>query len=188
MLVPRPRPSLAFAARPRLLVTSVVLTLAAAAGSPAQSPVRGTRPAAATRASAGAAAEVERTLRAVFAAAERNDLAALDTLYAGDSLTVVEGAGISRGWRDYRDRHLAPELREMRGMRYRPADVEVRVAGNVAWAVFRYGLKATTGARAVDVVGRGTAVLERQGEGSRWMVRHTQTSSRPRRPADPPLS
>ena len=80
-------------------------------GSPAQaqSPVPATRPAADTRASAGTVAEVERTLRAVFAAAERNDLAALDMLYAGDSLTVVEGAGINRGWRDYRD-HLPPIL------------------------------------------------------------------------------
>lgn len=39
-------------------------------------------------------------LRAVFAAAERNDLKALDSLYAGDSLTAIEGTGINRGWAD----------------------------------------------------------------------------------------
>lgn len=171
----------------RLSVTTVALVVAAGGGrARAQAPVPGS--AAGVRALAGAAADVERTLRAVFAAAERGDLAALDTLYAGDSLTVVEGAGINRGWRDYRDHHLAPELREMRGMRYRPSDVEVHVAGDVAWAVFRYGLQATVGARAVDVVGRGTAILERQGRGGRWVVRHTQTSGRPRRPSDPPLA
>lgn len=190
MTLPRLRHSPASAPRPRLLVPSVVLTLAAALGGPAraQAPVPAPRPAADARASAAAVADIERTLRAVFAAAERNDLAALDTLYAGDSLTVVEGAGINRGWRDYRDHHLAPELRDMRGLRYRPSDVEVRVAGDVAWAVFRYGLQATMGPRAVDVVGRGTAVLERQRDGGRWVVRHTQTSGRPRRPTDPPLS
>lgn len=133
---------------------------------------------------------VEATVRALFAAAERNDLAALDTLYAGDSLTVVEGAGINRGWTDYRDHHLVPEMKEMKNVRYRPTDIEVHVRGDVAWALFRYGLHADVNGRAMDVVGRGTAVLERRGSGgdARWMVRHTQTSARPRRPGDPPIT
>lgn len=121
----------------------------------------------------------------LFAAAERKDLVALDTLYAGDSLTVVEGAGINRGWKDYRDHHLAPELKEMRTFRYRPFEIDARVHGDVAWAMFRYALQAEMGSRTVDVVGRGTAVLERRG--GRWIVRHTQTSSRPRRPTDPTM-
>ena len=127
-------------------------------------------------------------LRALFAAAERNDLKALDTLYAGDSLTVVEGAGINRGWSDYRDHHLAPELKEMKNFYYRPEDIEMHVSGNLAWAIFRYNLKGEMGARALDNVGRGTAILERRGTdaAARWIVRHTQTSSRARRPSDPP--
>ncbi len=129
-------------------------------------------------------------LRAVFAAAERNDMAALDTLYDRDSLTVVEGAGINRGWADYRDHHLAPELKEMKNFVYRPSDIEMHVSGNAAWAIFRYTLKAEMGGRSIDNVGRGTAVLERRGTGSstRWVVRHTQTSSRARRPSDPPTT
>lgn len=123
------------------------------------------------------------TVRAVFAAVERGNLAALDTLYAGDSLTVVEGAGMDRTWAAYRDHHLAPELKAMRAMRYRPSDIEVRTAGGFAWAVFRYTLSASTGPQKADVVGRGTAVLERRG--ARWVVRHTHTSGRPRRPGDP---
>ena len=128
------------------------------------------------------------TLRAVFAAAERNDMKALDTLYAGDSLTVVEGAGINRGWIDYRDHHLAPEMKEVKNFHYRPVDIEMHVAGSTAWAIFRYNLKGEMGARTLDNVGRGTAILERRGSGSsaRWVVRHTQTSSRARRPSDPP--
>jgi len=128
------------------------------------------------------------TLRALFAAAERNDMKALDTLYAGDSLTVVEGAGINRGWIDYRDHHLAPELKEMKNFHYRPVDIEMHVSGNVAWAIFRYNLKGEMGTRTLDNVGRGTAILERRGSGAaaRWVVRHTQTSSRARRPNDPP--
>ena len=130
-----------------------------------------------------AQAEVRATLEALFRAVETGDMAALDTLYAGDSLTVVEGAGINRGWADYRDHHLAPELREMSGFQYRPADVEAHVSGDVAWALFRYTIRGRAGERDLDLVGRGTAILERRG--SRWVVRHTQTSSRARRPTDP---
>jgi ketosteroid isomerase-like protein len=134
--------------------------------------------------SAGDSTAVVGVIRALFAAAERGDLAALDSLYAGERLTVVEGAGINRGWVDYRDHHLAPELKEMKGFRYRPFEIDAHVVGDVAWAMYRYALAAEMGGRAVDAVGRGTAILERNGE--RWIVRHTQTASRARRPADPP--
>ena len=141
-------------------------------------------PAPAAPATASAAqAEVRAALEALFRAVETGDMAALDTLYAGDSLTVVEGAGINRGWADYRDHHLAPELREMSGFQYRPAEIEAHVSGDVAWALFRYTIRGRAGERDLDLVGRGTAILERRG--SRWVVRHTQTSSRARRPTDP---
>lgn len=131
------------------------------------------------------AARVAATVRAWFAAAERGDLAALDTLYAGDSLIVIEGAGINRGWADFRDHHLAPELKTFRNFRYRPAEIEARVSGDIAWATFRYALMADLPDRQVDVVGRGTAILERHGE--RWIIRLTNTASRPRRATDPPM-
>ena len=123
------------------------------------------------------------TLVALFAASERNDMAALDSLYAGDSLTVFEGAGVNRGWVDYRDHHLVPELREMKNLQYHPADLEVHLDGGTAWVLFRYTLKAEVNGRLVDAVGRGTAILERRG--ARWVVRHTQTGSRARRTSDP---
>lgn len=150
------------------------------AGSLAISPPR----AAAQRSLSADQSRVIATIEALFTATERGDLAALDTLYAGDSLTVVEGAGINRGWADYRDHHLGPELKEMKNFQYRPFEIEAHVAGNTAWAMFRYTLRATMGERALDLVGRGTAILEHRGE--RWVVRHKQTGNRPRRPADPP--
>ena len=128
-------------------------------------------------------AQVHATLEALFRAVETGDMAALDTLYAGDSLTVVEGAGIDRGWANYRDHHLAPELREMSEFQYRPAEIEAHMGGDLAWAIFRYTIRGRAGERDLDLVGRGTAILERRG--SRWVVRHTQTSSRPRRATDP---
>lgn len=127
--------------------------------------------------------QVRATLEALFSAAERGDMAALDTLYAGDSLTVVESAGIDRGWANYRDHHLAPELEDFQDFQYRPTEIEARVAGDLAWAIFRYTIRAQVEDRTIDNVGRGTAILERRD--GRWVVRHTQTASRPRRPSDP---
>lgn len=132
----------------------------------------------------GEEAAVSSTIAAVFAAVERGDLAALDTLYAGDSLTIGEGAGLDRTWKSYRDHHLAPELKDIRHMRYRPTDIEARVSGNLAWAIFRYTLRGEAGERTLDIIGRGTAILERRG--TRWIVRHSHTSGRARRPSDPP--
>ena len=130
--------------------------------------------------------QVVAAIEAIFKAAERNDLVALDSLYAGTDLTVVEGAGINRGWADYRDHHLAPELKEMKGFRYRPFEIEPHVSGNLAWAIFRYTIQAELGTRTLDLVGRGTAILEKRR--GRWVVRHTQTASRARRPTDPPIA
>lgn len=133
--------------------------------------------------------EAAAVVRAVFAAAERADLAALDTLYAGDSLTVFESAGINRGWKDYRDHHLGPELKEMSGFLYRPIEVVTHVEGQLAWATVSYALRAKMGARVVDNFGRGTFILEHVTSGGkrRWVVRHSHTASRPRRSSDPPM-
>lgn len=128
-------------------------------------------------------ARVAATLQALFAASERNDMTALDSLYAGDSLTIVEGVGVNRGWTDYRDHHLGPELKEMKNLQYRPSELEVHIAGSTAWVLYRYVLKADVNGRPADVVGRGTAILERRG--TAWVVRHMQTSGRARRATDP---
>lgn len=126
--------------------------------------------------------QVREVIRALFTAVERGDVAALDTLYAAD-VTVVEGAGIDRGWTAYRDHHLLPELERFRNFQYRPSEIEAHSAGDHGWAIFRYSIRAEMGERSIDAVGRGTAILERRD--GRWVVRHTQTSSRPRRPSDP---
>lgn len=137
----------------------------------------------APRAVAADSARVAAVLTAVFAAQERGDYAALDTLYAGESLTVIEGASINRGWTDFREHHLGPELKAIRNLQIRPSDLEVHVDGRTAWALFRYTHKGEGSTRTIDAVGRGTAILERIG--SRWVVRHYHAGGRARRPTDP---
>lgn len=125
-------------------------------------------------------------IEALFAAAERNDMTALDSIYSGKDLTVIESTGMNRSWADYRDHHLAPEMKEMKNFRYRPFEIEPHVSGDLAWAIFRYNLGAETGGRIIDNIGRGTAVLEKRR--GRWVIRHTHTASRARRPSDPPAN
>jgi ketosteroid isomerase-like protein len=100
-----------------------------------------------------------RTIVALFAAAERSDFAALDTLYAGDSLLVVEGATINRGWRDYRDNHLGPELKDFKNFPYRPSEIEARVEGELAWVTYRYALAADFRKRQIDAIRWGQTIL-----------------------------
>lgn len=128
-------------------------------------------------------ARVEAVVRATFSASEAGDLRALDTLYRADA-TIVEGAGLDRGWANYRDHHLAPELKEFRDFRYRPSEIEVTVDGATAWVTFRYTIGATMATRTIDAVGRGTMILRRVD--GRWFVQHSHTSSRARRPTDAP--
>ena len=157
-----------------VLLSIVALALASPTGSAKAQPAR---------AAAGDSARVASVLTAVFAAQERGDLAALDSLYAGESLTVIEGASINRGWTDFREHHLGPELKGIRNLQIRPSDIAVQVDGRTAWALFRYTQKGETATRTIDAVGRGTAIFERVG--GRWVVRHYHAGGRARRPTDP---
>lgn len=121
--------------------------------------------------------EVVAVLEATFAATESADYAALDELFAED-VTIIEGAGINRTWADYRDNHLKPELEEFESFSYQPREIEARVIGDWAWAIFEYDLEIKMGEREIDRVGRGTAILERRD--GRWVIQHMQTANRPR--------
>lgn len=125
---------------------------------------------------------ISRVVEALAILSVAKDLAGLDTLYAPDpGVRVIEGAGVNKGWVDYRDHHLGPELKEMKNFRLRYYDVEPQVRGNVAWASFRYELGADTPRGPAESEGRGTAVLEnRKG---RWLVVHLHTSGRRKAPA-----
>ncbi len=118
------------------------------------------------------------TIEAVFSATERADFASLDALYAGADLTIIEGAGINRGWTEYRDHHLKPELESFQSLVYRAYEIEPHVEGELAWAIYRYELKVDLEEREIDNLGRGTAILEKRN--GRWVVRHMQTASRAR--------
>lgn len=131
----------------------------------------------------GDAAAIETWLKGYDAAFNAKDLGALARFYHPD-VTVYEGGGINTGWADYRDRHLGPELKQFENLRFAHADVKVTLLadGAAAYATATYSLKAQMGERAIDSGGLATYVLIKDGTGA-WQIRHSHTSSRPRRPA-----
>lgn len=130
----------------------------------------------------------ERSVREVLmqsaAAFEKGDMAALEKLWANDeSVIVFESGHANYGWADYRDRHLGPEMKEMKNTKYTLSDVRVKVSGNTAWATFKYAISADIGTRHVDGAGLGTAVLEKRGDD--WRIVHWHSSAPRRAPAAP---
>lgn len=116
------------------------------------------------------------------AAFERGDMAALNRLWANDeAVTVFESGHANYGWADYRDNHLKPEMAEMKNTKYSLSDIKARIAGNTAWATFKYTISADLKDRRVEASGLGTAVLEKRD--GRWQIVHWHTSSSRRAPA-----
>ena len=119
------------------------------------------------------------------AAIEKADLAALDQLWANDeSVSVFESGHANYGWNDYRNTHLAPELKEFKNTKYAFSDLKVKVDGKTAWATFKYALAAEMGTRKVESGGLATAVLEKR-EG-KWRIVHWHSSAPRRAPAAQP--
>lgn len=136
-----------------------------------------------TSAAQDPAEQVREVLLKNAAGFERGDMAALNAIWANDEwVTVFESGHANYGWADYRDHHLAPEVKEMKNAKYTLSDIKAKVAGATAWATFKYALSADMGARRVEAAGLGTAVLEKRGE--QWKIVHWHTSA-PRRAAAP---
>jgi ketosteroid isomerase-like protein len=99
-------------------------------------------------------------------------------------LTVLEGMHLNRGWADYRDNHIGPEMKEWTAFRVAdPSVVDVSVAGDWAYAVSRATYTIVLPAKTVVLESAETFVLRRR-DGS-WRVRHVHSSSRKLREEKP---
>ena len=118
-------------------------------------------------------------------AVEKGDLPALDKIWANsEDVTVFESGHANYGWNDYRNTHLAPELKEFKNTKYSFSDLKVKVDGKTAWATFKYSLAAEMGTRKVESGGLGTAVLEKRDR--TWRIVHWHSSAPRRAPAAQP--
>lgn len=124
-------------------------------------------------------------LDADAAAVEKGDLAALDKLWANtEDVTVFESGHANYGWQDYRNNHLAPELKEFKNTKYAFSNLKVKVDGKTAWATFKYTLSAEMGTRKIESGGLATAVLEKRD--GKWRIVHWHSSAPRRAPSPTP--
>jgi ketosteroid isomerase-like protein len=108
------------------------------------------------------------------------DLAKLATMYAPETI-VFEGGGVNRGWKNYSETHLGPELKVFEDLEFGHSNVVPHVLSpDSAYVTADYTIKAKTGERLMDSGGLATFVLSKDATG--WKIRHTATAAR-RRPA-----
>lgn len=123
---------------------------------------------------------VEQTLKSYAAAIASKDIAKVEQYVLTDeSFTVFEGGHVNNGWADYRDHHLAPELKEFESIRYEYRDIKAEVDAKLAFATFRYRIAVTMKERNIQAEGLGTAILVNTPSG--WKIRHLHTSRSPHR-------
>lgn len=114
---------------------------------------------------------------------EKGDLALMDKIWADDEkVTVIEAGNFDYGWRNFRDKHLGPELKAMQNRKFTASDTRVHVKDKTAWATFAYKIEADFNGRHIDAEGAGAMVMEKiKGE---WRIVMYSTSGK-RRPATP---
>lgn len=136
-----------------------------------------------TQTAGDTAAAVEAWLKGYDAAFNEKDLDRLATFYHPD-VTIYEGGGVNNGWIDYRDHHLGPELKSFENLQFGHSNLKVTIlpGGQSAYATSEYAIKTRMDERVLDSTGLETLVLVKAADGT-WKIRHSHTSSRPRRPA-----
>lgn len=121
-------------------------------------------------------------LRQSATAFARSDMATLETVWANSAdLTVFENGEANYGWTDYRDNHLAPEIKEFKNTKYELSDIKTKIDGKITWSTFKYTISGDIEKRHVDGAGLGTAVLEKM-KGS-WKIVHWHSSATRKKPA-----
>ena len=119
-------------------------------------------------------------LKAYDAAFVAKDLAKLATMYTPETI-VYEGSGINRGWKNYSETHLGPELKSFENLEFAHSNVVPHVLGpEAAYVTADYMIKAKMPERLLDSGGLATFILSKDTSG--WKIRHTTTAAR-RRPA-----
>lgn len=143
-------------------------------------------PAVAAQLAAKAASGEAAVLSAVSAYRSAIAEGSLDKLAAvvEPELTVLEGMHLNRGWADYRDNHIGPEMKEWNSFSVAdPSVVTVSVAGDWAYAVSRATYTIVMPEKTVVLDAAETFVLRRR-DGA-WRVRHVHSSARRRSEAKP---
>ena len=89
-------------------------------------------------------ADITAFFKAYDAAFNASDIQKLATMYHAD-VTIFEGSGINRGWVDYRDNHLGPELKSFQDLQWAHSNIVVHMLGDAsAYVTADYTIKYKT--------------------------------------------
>lgn len=107
---------------------------------------------------------------------ETGDIETLDKIWSHDeSVLIFESGGVDKGWKNYRDHHLAPELAAFKNTKFTVSEVAVKTEGDTAWATYRFSLSADYKDSKIQSNGVGTMVFERSED--KWLIVHSHTSA-----------
>ncbi len=121
---------------------------------------------------------VKQTLKAYAAAIESMDITRVEQfVVTSRDFSVFENGHVNLGWLDYRDHHLAPELKAFQSIEYRYEDINVRAADRMAFAALKYRLAIALKDRRISGKGLATIVLQKHPEG--WKILHIHTTRIP---------
>ncbi|NOX38569.1 MAG: DUF4440 domain-containing protein [Calditrichaeota bacterium] len=123
---------------------------------------------------------VKQTLLNYAAAIESMDIAQVQRyVVTSEAFSVFENGHVNQGWADYRDHHLAPELKMFRKIEYRYEDIQVQQSGNLAVATAKYHIAIELKDR--SVTGKGLATIVLQKAGNDWKILHIHTTRIPQK-------
>src|SRR5262245_45478994 len=89
--------------------------------------------------------QIHEFFKAYDSAFNAKDLVQLARLHHPE-VTISEGAGINRGWIDYRDNHLGPELKSFENLQFAHTNIVVHMLGDSgAYVTADYSIKYKVG-------------------------------------------
>ncbi len=113
---------------------------------------------------------------------ETNDIDTLNKIWShASSVLIFESGGMDKGWKNYRDHHLAPELKAFENTTFEVSDANIKVDDKTAWATYKYALSANYNNNKIESNGLGTMVFEKQIDG-KWLIVHSHTSASRKKP------
>lgn len=107
---------------------------------------------------------------------ERGDLVALEGIF-DPNVVVFESGRVNRGWADYRDHHLAPELAAFTERTLRFANLDLRISNGIASVACDFQFDGRSAEGPISVSGVATFLLERTA--GVWRIVHLHTSTAP---------
>jgi ketosteroid isomerase-like protein len=107
---------------------------------------------------------------------EKGDIKQIEEVWVDDDeITVFEGGGMDKGWKNYRDKHLVPEMKYYKNLKYDLNEMTVKVSGKMALVRSRFLITAGEPDKKTETKGLISAVLEKRK--GKWLIVHWHLSA-----------